>query len=94
MQSMLRPRSQALAGGFDPSKAAPLDAVIDDYLSGCVPGAQPPMAQIVPHAGYTCSGPLAARGGSGVHVNVAQHRDERALAKNLGEEIRNLLLGP
>jgi len=59
-------RSPAVAGSFYPGEAEELVAVVDDLLAGARlraaegPVGPPPVALVVPHAGYVYSGPEAA----------------------------------
>ncbi len=52
-----------MAGSFYPSEPAALEREVRGLLAGApapAPGASPPKALIVPHAGYVYSGPVAA----------------------------------
>lgn len=54
-------RPAAVAGLFYPADAAVLRDSVDQLLDGAIPpGAGPPRALVVPHAGYLYSGPTAA----------------------------------
>jgi AmmeMemoRadiSam system protein B len=59
---MSGPRHPAVAGRFYPGRAADLAATVDDLLDAApVPEADGrPVALLVPHAGYQCSGAVAA----------------------------------
>jgi AmmeMemoRadiSam system protein B len=59
---MLTVRPPAVDGLFYPADAADLAALVDGLLAGVPPVAEdgPPIAIVVPHAGYVYSGPIAA----------------------------------
>jgi len=59
----MRVRPAAVAGMFYPGSAHELQAMVDRLLAAADPGEaapSPPVAVIVPHAGYVYSGPTAA----------------------------------
>jgi hypothetical protein len=49
-----------VAGAWYPASAAELELEVDRLLAGS-PSAEPPIALIVPHAGYVYSGAVAGR---------------------------------
>lgn len=53
-------RPAAVAGLFYPDEPHELRAVVQRYLDAAPPGSGRPKALIVPHAGYSYSGPVAA----------------------------------
>lgn len=53
-------RPAAVAGLFYPDEPHELRAVVQRYLDAAPPGGARPKALIVPHAGYSYSGPVAA----------------------------------
>lgn len=55
-------RPPAVAGRFYPAKPDKLRAAVRAYLDAATPVAHDPRALIVPHAGYSYSGPVAASG--------------------------------
>lgn len=57
-----RVRSPAVAGAFYPARPAELERMVDDLLAAApiTQAAPPPVALVVPHAGYVYSGPVAA----------------------------------
>ncbi len=57
-----RVRAPAVAGTFYPARPGELERMVDDLLAGAaIPAsAPPPLALVVPHAGYVYSGPVAA----------------------------------
>lgn len=56
-----RVRPPAVAGAFYPADPARLRAEVHGLLAAAVPaGSAPPVALVVPHAGYAYSGPVAA----------------------------------
>ena len=67
-----RVRPPAVAGTFYPSDGAPLATAVETFLSGASPArtAQAQRGVIVPHAGYLCSGPIAASAYSLVRAAV------------------------
>ena len=86
-------RRPAVAGSFYPASADDLAATADGLLDAAAPadvGDSQPVALVVPHAGYTCSGPVAATAyrrltrPDDVHTVVilgpAHHRDPHGLA--------------
>jgi predicted class III extradiol MEMO1 family dioxygenase len=92
---MLTVRPPAVDGLFYPADAADLAALVDGLLAGVPPVAEdgPPIAIVVPHAGYVYSGPIAATAYARlvprrhmidrVHVDDAAHRDEHSLEVHL-----------
>lgn len=59
---MRHSRPPAVAGTFYPARAARLSAEVDELLGQVRDDAAAPQALIVPHAGYSCSGPIAGVG--------------------------------
>lgn len=61
-QGATRERRPAVAGTFYPSGPGELVAAVDALLASARPpeGIRPPVALVVPHAGYVYSGPVAA----------------------------------
>jgi hypothetical protein len=58
-----RVRPPAVAGQFYPDDPAKLDAAVRAFLADAVPArGEPPIALVVPHAGYVFSGQIAADG--------------------------------
>lgn len=57
---MTRVRKPAVAGTFYPATASELHTLVTRYLSEARHGGPSPKAIIAPHAGYVCSGPIAA----------------------------------
>lgn len=56
-------RAPAVAGQFYPDQAARLEAAVRAFLQDAVPQrAEPPIALVLPHAGYLFSGQIAADG--------------------------------
>jgi len=55
-----RLRQPAVAGTFYPAEPGPLRAMVREFLDQARPRGKPPVAIIVPHAGYRYSGPVAA----------------------------------
>ncbi len=55
-------RAPILAGSWYPDDPAELRRTVERYLEGGTTWIQPPVALIVPHAGYVYSGPTAGRG--------------------------------
>src|SRR5712692_8408756 len=54
-------RPAAVAGAFYPEEPSRLSRMLDSLLETAAPPAAPlPKAIIAPHAGYQCSGPIAA----------------------------------
>lgn len=80
---MMTRRPAAVAGLFYPDDPAALNRQIDELMDGAsaAPGARPPRALVVPHAGYPYSGPVAAE----AYARIAPFRDQYK---------RVLLLGP
>ncbi len=58
----MKTRSPAVAGMFYPGRGAELAECVEEMLAGAVAGTQSstPKVLIVPHAGYSYSGPIAA----------------------------------
>lgn len=55
-------RAPAVAGAWYPDDPTTLAALMDELLAGAKPVEGEPLGLIVPHAGYTYSGPVAAYG--------------------------------
>jgi AmmeMemoRadiSam system protein B/AmmeMemoRadiSam system protein A len=55
-------RPAAVAGGFYPGDAEQLRHQVDSLLAAAETGGEPPLALVVPHAGYVYSGATAAKG--------------------------------
>jgi hypothetical protein len=59
----LAPREPAVAGQFYPADPARLEAAVRGYLTDALPPrGEPPIALVLPHAGYIYSGQIAADG--------------------------------
>ncbi len=57
------PREPAVAGQFYPSDPARLEAAVRGFLADALPPrGEPPIALVLPHAGYIYSGQIAADG--------------------------------
>jgi len=87
------PRAPAVSGLFYPSSAEDLAATVDGLLDAAAPadaGDSQPVGLVVPHAGYACSGPVAATAyrrltraddvRTVVILGPAHHRDPHGLA--------------
>ena len=87
------PRAPAVSGLFYPSSSDDLAATVDGLLDAAAPadaGDSQPVALVVPHAGYSCSGPVAATAyrrltrpddvRTVVILGPAHHRDPGGLA--------------
>jgi AmmeMemoRadiSam system protein B/AmmeMemoRadiSam system protein A len=56
-------RAPAVAGQFYPEESAKLEGAVKGFLADAVPArAEPPIALVLPHAGYVFSGQIAADG--------------------------------
>lgn len=87
------PRAPAVSGLFYPASADDLAATVDGLLDAASPADaddSQPVALVVPHAGYACSGPVAAAAyrrltrpedvRTVVILGPAHHRDPQGLA--------------